>query len=366
MTTPPSRPRYRTNGAALGELRSIAVLGQMKLGDFVFLEPALSNLRDRWPEAEIVLLGAAWQRDFLGGRPSVIDRVEVLPLVPGVGAPTGAVPGPELADFENRIRSHGFDAVLQCYGGGKTSNPFVSRLGARITAGFQDTDAPALDRTTPYVLRQHEVLRNVQAATLLGATWQARPPHFYLCAEDHRRLAETVTSASTNGESYAVLIPGARDAHRRWPVDRFGALADRLAHHEVQCVVTTDASERSRAAAVVAASSVHVLDLAGRLDLGALAAILANAALVVGNDTGPLHLARAVGARTVGIFWAPNAINAGAMDTNRHLAAISWAEECPVCETELLDAQCDHDAAAVSAVSVTEVEGLCQRLLADQ
>jgi ADP-heptose:LPS heptosyltransferase len=107
------------------------------------------------------------------------------------------------------------------------------------------------------------------------------------------------------------------------------------------------------------------------LTLGGLAALLQKSALVISNDTGPLHLARAVGAQTVGIFWAPNVLNWGPTNRMRHRLAISWQLECPQCRVKPVSpwpflpitASCEHPYSFVESVSVAEVLELALELL---
>jgi ADP-heptose:LPS heptosyltransferase len=107
------------------------------------------------------------------------------------------------------------------------------------------------------------------------------------------------------------------------------------------------------------------------LGLGGLAALLQKSVLVISNDTGPLHLARAVGAATVGIFWAPNVLNWGPLHRNRHRLAISWQIECPRCAVKPVSpwpfqpatAACDHPYSFVDSVSTEEVLELASELL---
>jgi ADP-heptose:LPS heptosyltransferase len=105
------------------------------------------------------------------------------------------------------------------------------------------------------------------------------------------------------------------------------------------------------------------LKLAGRLDLSALAALLARAAVVVANDTGPLHLAEAVGAATVGIYWCGNVINGASPYRRRHRIAISWQLDCPVCGVDCTRGTCVHRDPWVAGVPVDEVAGHAVDLL---
>jgi len=89
--------------------------------------------------------------------------------------------------------------------------------------------------------------------------------------------------------------------------------------------------------------------------LRGLAGLLSRCAVVVGNDSGPVHLAHAVGARTVGVYWCGNVITAGPFTRHRHRLAISWRLDCPVCGVDTTRTPCPHHASFVADVPVSEV-----------
>ncbi len=104
---------------------------------------------------------------------------------------------------------------------------------------------------------------------------------------------------------FALLIPGAspRRPAKRWPAERFGALAEMLAKRGVTPVTIGTATESDAAATIVGACPAAI-DLTGQTDIPAIAALAARASLAVGNDTGPMHLAAAMGAPCVVLFSA--------------------------------------------------------------
>src|SRR3712207_8103923 len=89
-----------------------------------------------------------------------------------------------------------------------------------------------------------------------------------------------------------------------WPAERYAAVGDVLAADGLAVVVTGGPGERVVGAAVVAAMRAPAVDLTGATSLGGLAALLRDAAVLVGNDTGSAHLAAAVGARSATVFLA--------------------------------------------------------------
>jgi ADP-heptose:LPS heptosyltransferase len=342
------------------DVRRIAVLRASALGDFVFALPALASIRGAYPRAEIVLLARTWHRELLDGRPSPVDRVVALPAG-FVGDDGPPLPAAERERILADLRSERFDLAIQLHGGGRNSNPVVARLGARVTAGAGTPDAPPLDRLVPYVYWQREVTRWLEVAALVGARPTTYEPELAVTDRDRERSERVV---SRDGGPIAVVHPGATDPRRRWPAERFGAVARRLAGDGRRVVVTGTAAEGDVTRAVIEASGGRALDTTGRIDLPALVGLLARADVVVSNDTGPLHLANAVGARTVGIFWVGNAINAAPPFRARHRPLLSWRLDCPVCGMNCITGRCEHDASFVDGVSVDEVLGAVAALVA--
>ncbi len=152
------------------EVRKIAVLRANGLGDFLFALPALESLRAAFPQAEIVLLGLPWHVSFLEGRQSPVDRVVVVPPAKGIREEAGLSQNEGvLSAFFAAMEEERFDIAFQMHGGGRYSNPFVTRLKARFSVGLRAPDAPPLDLWVPYVYFQPEILRYLEVARLAGA-----------------------------------------------------------------------------------------------------------------------------------------------------------------------------------------------------
>ena len=329
----------------------IAVLRANALGDLVFALPALESLRAAYPAAGIVLLARPLHARLLAGRPGPVDRVEVVPNAAGLvdGPPA---PEAEVEEFLARMRAEEFDLAIQMHGGGRHSNPFVRRLGARLTVGLRTPDATPLDRWLPYVYYQHEVMRYLELVVLAGAPAVTTQPRLEVTAADRHEAAEV---AGRGGGPLAILHPGASDVRRRWPVERFAAVGDGLAGSGARVCVTGTAGERETVDRVLQAMRAPAIDACDRLSPGGLAGLLAGAAVVVSNDTGPLHLADAVGARTVGVYWCGNLVNGAPLFRARHRPFASWQRTCPVCGTDCIRGACEHRVSFVEEVTVEEV-----------
>lgn len=350
------------SGDIVPDVRKIAVLRANGLGDFIFTLPALDALRQTYPGAEIVLLGKAWHRDFLDARPGPIDRVVVVPRARGVGASEDAVEDPsELERFFAAMRAERFDLAFQLHGGGRYSNPFVNRLGARRTIGLKTPDAQPLDRWVPYVYFQSEVFRMLEVVALAGVRTTAVEPRLTPCELD---LDEAGRNLPATKKPIAVVNVGAGDARRRWLPERFAQVGDALADAGALVVLNGVGDERALVEAVAQRMRRPAIDLGSDCTHARLTGTLARAAVVVSCDSGPLHLARALGAATVGIYWCGNLINAGPTTRTRHRPFVSWRLECASCGRNTMTGRCAHDSSFVDWVEAEPVAEAALELLA--
>lgn len=335
------------------EVRKIAVVRVNGIGDFIFSLPALEAVRAAYPEAEIVLLARAWHTAFLKERPGPVDCVVVIPSYGGVselpGYPEDAA---EVEAFFAAMRRERFDIAIQMHGGGRHSNPFTLRLGAHLTIGTKTPDADAPDRWMPYIYFQPEILRHLELVSLIGASPVMLEPCLAVTSRD---LDESIGVLPEHGKPLVALHPGAGDPRRRWSPEQFAVVGDTLAGEGAQVVIIGTEDEREIDEAVVNTMHAKAQNLCDRLSLGALAGLLSRCRVVVSNDSGPLHLARAVGAATVGLYWCFNLVNAGPITRTRHRSAHSWRLECPVCGLNCMYHNCGHRVSFLDDIPTSEV-----------
>jgi ADP-heptose:LPS heptosyltransferase len=342
-------------------VRKVAVLRANAVGDFVMALPALEALRHAYPGAEIVLLGAPWHVDFLRHRPGPVDRAIALPPIPGITVSEDSARSRHVSDrFLAEMREERFDLAVQMHGGGKNSNPFIRALRARITIGSRAHDAPPLDHSIPYVYFQHETMRCLEIVSLAGAKTFSLEPSLTPTGAD---LSEAESVLPPSDLPLAVLHPGAQDPRRRWPPRDFAAVGDALVRAGARVAVTGTAGEREVVNAVLTGMREIAIDLCDRLSLGGLTGLLSRAAVVVANDTGPRHVAAAVGAPTTSIYWCFNMVNAGPLTRLRHRPHVSWRLTCPVCGLLNTATRCPHDVSFVADVPADEVVASALALL---
>ncbi|WP_043615593.1 glycosyltransferase family 9 protein [Nonomuraea candida] len=342
----------------VGDVRRIAVLRANALGDYLMAVPALEALKRAYPGAHLTLLGTAWHAAFLAGRPGPVDEVVALPPISGISTRETGHRAPDGLCEELRARE--FDLAVQIHGGGRFSNPFIRRLAARVSAGLRAPGAERLDRWVPYTDYHHETLRFLQVAALVGAGGGGLEPRVAVTPADRAELARALGSPPPG---LVAVHPGATDPRRRWPVDRFAAVAD-LTGRPV--AVTGTREEKDLVMGVVEAMRRPAIPVVGALGIGGLAALYERCDLVIANDTGPRHLAGAVGTPTVAVYWCGNLIQAGPLSRTAHRPLISWTTACPRCGADGVDPaaeRCPHDESWVRDVSVDMVMEQARDLL---
>jgi len=304
----------------------IAVLRALQLGDLLCAVPALRALHAEYPAARITLIGLPWAHAFVERfRRYLCDFVE-FPGYPGLAE--RACDPARLPGFFAEMKERRFDLAIQLHGSGEITNPLVARLGARHSAGFYRRGhfCPDAERFVEWRDDEHEVARYLRLLSRLGIAARGTALEFPLQDEDWQAWA----SFGLERDGYVVVHPGSQLPSRRWPPERFAAVADALADEGLQVVLTGTQGERAVTAAVLRAMRRPALDLTGLTSLGALAALIGRARLLVANDTGVSHIAAALKAPSVIVAsgsdprrWAP-------LDRARH-RVLSHPTPCRPC-----------------------------------
>lgn len=263
------------------------------LGDVVHALPAASALRDTFPAARIDwIIDPRWKR-LLEGNP---DLTEVI-------AHNGKSPA-GVASSVRKLRGSRYTCAVDFQGLYKSAAlAFFS--GAPRRVGFQSSyaregwvSALYTDRLNPR--GAHKVEHNLTLAERVGA--KIGKPRFPLAI---RVPEEEVVTRELNERGiteFYVLNPGGGWLSKCWPAERYGQLHRRLANrHGWRGVVTFGPGEESLAQEVIQAAG-NPAPVAIPLPLGPLMALLRRAKLVISADTGPLHLASALGTPVVGLF----------------------------------------------------------------
>jgi len=357
-------------------VQKIAVLRTGALGDFIVTLPALKAIRSTYPDAEIILLGEPWHKKFLLKNRTPVDRVIVVPVKKGVRDELQEIENTAAIEaFFEAVKKEQFDIAISFQGNGVSANPFIKRLNAKLTIGLTSENAEKLDRSLNFYYYQSEVIRYLEVVKLVGAYSFDPEPQINVLKQDEQELEGFIRSL--NNRPFIVLQPCAVDIRRMWPLENYPLLADKLKQKNIEVVFTGSEKDKSGIDEIIASMKERAVNTCGEFSLGGLTTLLSKAASVIGADTGPLHLARAVNTPTIGIYWAPNLINWGPVTRCIHRPVVSWNMACPFCGIIPNDpypfeprTNCDHAISFVRDITVQQVWNaaveLCPHLLMDR
>jgi len=275
------------------------------VGDAVMSIPALEAIRGRWPGAEIAILGRAWVADLYRGQ-GFADRLLVLDHG---GQHRGARGIERLASALRRERfdvavllQNAFEAAWIAWRAG-----IPERIGyARDARKFLLTRAVEVPRQGELPAHESyyylELLRRAGWIERLGTVEAIQ---LRVDAATRERAESTLRRAGARGGAFrVVLAPGAAYGSAKcWLPERYAALADRLiAEGDADVVLSGTAAERAVAQQIAVGMQHRPIVLAGETPIGELPAVLSLCHLFIGNDSGAMHVAAAVGLPVVGIF----------------------------------------------------------------
>ncbi|MDP9022586.1 MAG: glycosyltransferase family 9 protein, partial [Actinomycetota bacterium] len=259
-------------------------------------------LRRARPDLEVVMITYPGIGNVLERQRHYVDEFLEFPGWPGI--PDRPVDHDRLPSFLEEVKEREFDLAIQVYGSRAAANEATEALGARRTAGFFMPGAWQADLAThlPYPIGEHEIDRHLQLLTFLGVPTTDRRLEFAVTDADREQASSIRIRHRLVPGTYAVVHPGASAASRRWPPERFAQVAEGISRRGLRVVVTGTAEEVDATSALSRRASCEVVDLSGATNLGGFAALLADAALLVGNDSGPAHLAVALEVPSVTVF----------------------------------------------------------------
>jgi ADP-heptose:LPS heptosyltransferase len=340
-------------------VKRVAVFRALHLGDMLCAVPALRALRAALPEAHITLIGLPWARRFAERFSAYLDGFISFPGHPDLPESTPDIAA--LPNFFDRMQAQRLDLAIQLHGSGVLTNSITALLGARHTAGFFTPGAWCLEREhfMTWPEQGHEIERLLCMMQFLGIPSLGKELEFPLTDADFAELRHNPVTAPLEAGAYACIHAGAQLPSRRWPPERFAAVADWLATQGLRIVLTGTADERPITRAVAGAMRAPALDLAGSTSLGGLAALVSGARLVICNDTGISHIAAARKIPSVVVCLGSDPERWAPLDGERHRLVVHPVacrpcshRDCPIghpCAEQLAPARVIEEAGALLA-----------------
>jgi len=282
----------------------VAVRAPNWIGDAVLALPAVAALAEHFAERDVVVLARGPIAPLFVGLPRIAEVLRV----PGEGATRLASARRALAGRDpdlGVVFPHSFGSAVELAAGGTRE---LWGFGGPLRRLVLDVALP------PRWLRGRH---RWEAYAMLAAAVTGRPvgERYPLArAAGDIAAADTLfTEAGLGPDDGPVvgLVPGAHASSRRWPAERFSALASRLAAAGARVVLFGSAAERELSARVAAAADPAPEDWAGRTPLPVLVECFRRLDFLVTNDTGPMHLAAAVGTPLLDLCGAANEVVTG-------------------------------------------------------
>lgn len=278
----------------------VCLIKPSSLGDIVHALPVLSALRRHWPETRLAWVVNSGLRSLLDGHP---DLDEVIPFDrAGFRLSPGGLT--RFGRFLAELRRQRFDVAIDLQGLLR-SGVMTAATGAKVRIGQpfvrEGADRFYTHRLPPVSAEMHAVDRLLKVAEAFGAD-VSRPTFTVATSIDDRRWARDACAELAGPR--LVLNMGARWPTKRWPPSSFAVLARLAVEERGASLIAVGAPEDRPLVEQLRADlgSIPVLDLCGKTTLPQLAALSGEVDVFLSNDTGPLHLAAAAGARTVGIY----------------------------------------------------------------
>ena len=322
------------------------------LGDILHTFPAVAALRESFPSAQIVwLTHPRWK--FLVGTGELASDVWTVD--------TRVLSS--LRQTISRLRQGSFTAAIDYQGLWKSAMvPFFAAVPRRIgfsSATVREFGVPLLYTDRVNTTATHIADQNGELSLRAGAKRATAPATVHIPAQDQSAICARLHAQGL--ERYIVFSPGGGWRSKCWPPERFGHLCRKLREAlDLRCIVNAGPGDDDVAAAVVRASG-DAAPIIHHGSLGELMALLRGAACAVAGDTGPLHLAAAIGTPLVALFGPTDPARNGPYEGGRPRMRVQKSIVLRAPGVRTTHARGDHPHASMLAITVDEVfDAVCR------
>ncbi len=347
----------------------ILIVKLSAIGDVIHTLPALNAIRRKWPDAHITWLVEEAAADLLIGHPA-LDRVLVCRRkrwIRRIRAGRVAHSLGEIRRFVKRLRAVDYDLVLDFQALLKSAL-WVALARAPRKVGFdrglehmEQSYRVLTERVPPPSMEVHALRRGMMLLQAIGIPADRVEYRIPVTGMHRRQAAELLKSRGAGKRPHLVAVnPVAKWETKLWPAAAFAATADRLiTDRGVDLVFTGGPEDRQAVEDILRGMKRRAVNLAGETSLLSLAALYERADIVISTDTGPMHLAAAVGTPVVALFgptapWRTGPYGPGHQAVRTAVACSPcFKRSCPdpVCMTRIAP---DRVLAAVDSAGVLQ------------
>ncbi|MGB6536958.1 MAG: lipopolysaccharide heptosyltransferase II [Xanthobacteraceae bacterium] len=366
------------------EFRKILLIKLSAVGDVIHTIPVLNKLRRRYPGAQLDWLTTPPIAELLRHNPKITNVIEF--VRDDWRRPWTLTPLGNAMRLAARLRAAGYDLVVDMHGQFRTA-AFTLATGAPVRIGFDRPRAGVFDasaRALPKQARKHAwqgaregswiaythpipvptldvhaVDRYLNVGSLLGLDQDPADFSFAVPQQAGERIEALLCRHDIGGKKLFVMAPGTLWETKQWRSDAFAEVARYFLHKGFAAVLIGSGREREVCESV-AAMAPGAVNLAGATTLSELAALMARASICLTNDSGPMHLAVALGRPVVSVFGSTDPIWIGPY---RREGAVLRAElPCSPCYLRKLS-RCPHGHACMQQVSASAVIERAEQVL---
>jgi lipopolysaccharide heptosyltransferase II len=318
------------------------------IGDLLFATPAIRDLRQALPDAHLTAMVGPWAAPALEHSPWLNDQL-VCEFPGFTRQPKGSLLPPYrmLFDWARRLREQSFDVavVLRFDHWWGALLGYLAGVPCRVGYAVPECQ-PFLTHAVPYQADQHEVVQNEilvsEVPGLLGQPTAASttyisassaPLEFHPRNEEIQYARRYLQDRGIPGNRPLVIIhPGAGAPVKQWLPDRFAAVASELMRRwQASIVITGSRNELDLAWTIAAHMDADPVIACGDTTLGQLAALFQLSQLVIGPDSGPLHLAVAVGTPSVHLYGPVDPAKFGPWGPAARHLVLAGSRDCIPC-----------------------------------
>jgi lipopolysaccharide heptosyltransferase I len=317
-------------------LKKVLIIKPSSLGDIIHALPVASGLKASLPDVEIDWVVGVGFEEILEGNPAINRIIKFDRAVLKKAGKLNL-----MKSFMADLRQDSYDVVIDLQGLLRSGfMAFLSRTERRL--GFENAREGASffynEKIAVPNPGMHAVGRYLLALDHLGIKLRHDPDFHITVTEDHRFRADALLRelGVEDGEGFIAVAPSARWKTKRWPAANFVELSHRLyAEHKIKSIYVGSEGDASILSHVKGRKSVAISEAFGKTSLKVLASLLTRSKMLVTNDSGPMHLAAAVGTPVTAIFGptspdrtGPYGKASGTVIKSREVCAPCFKRDC--------------------------------------
>lgn len=314
--------------------KNILIIKLSAIGDVIHALPVAPALKRCFPQAKISWIVEPAAFDLLTNNP-YIDEIIIFEKNRYKSLAEFCRHAPS---FINSLRQRRFDLALDLQGLFKSAAiSLLSGASQRLVYCDAREGSGIIGQKVCGPNRQgHIVERYLDVVRKLGCSITAPSFFINITEQEADSAAQIARQAGLTSDSpYIVLLPGTNWPNKCWPAEKFAQLADKLFASKLVPVLAGGASEKNVIREIAAHTAVPPVELHGKTTLKQLAWIIKNARAVVAGDTGPMHLAAALGTPAIALFGPTDPDRNGPYGsghqvlTTKHSCQGCWKRQCP-------------------------------------